>query len=182
MSAQYKRVVAESESTEGFPLQQGSACQRTYAITPLFRLCKEKRGLAVDGHLREEDTLLASSTIIPQDPAHLAEFKENHGVVVRYMAKVRLVVALGTDLKLNLPFILTHPKPPPPPEPVSNTSDNPSVTTEPEKTETLPPSYEALEPIPKSEQNLIHFGDGPEDEDLVFEEFIRLRVSGDTDA
>ena len=172
-------MVAEVESSEGFPLQQGSACQRTYAITPLFCQCKEKRGLAVDGHLREEDTLLASSTIMPQETARLAEFKENHGIVVRYMVKVRLVVTLGTDLKLNLPFILTHPKPQPAPEPVYNTSENP----EPVKTDTLPPSYEALEPKPKlTEQNLIQFGDGPEDEDLVFEEFIRLRVSGDTDA
>ena len=180
MSAQYKRVVAEVESSEGFPLQQGSACQRSYSITPLFSHCKEKRGLAVDGHLREEDTLLASSTIMPQEAARLAEFKENYGVVVRYMVKVRLVVSLGADMKLNLPFILTHPKPPPPPpEPVPE----PPAPSEPEKTETLPPSYDALDPKPKSaEQNLIQFGDGPDDEDLVFEEFIRLRVSGDTDA
>ncbi|KAI6653191.1 hypothetical protein LOD99_3716 [Oopsacas minuta] len=177
VSAQYKRVVAELESADGFPLLPGSSCQRTYTLTPLFKKCKEKRGLAVDGHLRDEDTLLASSTIFPPAAAQLAEYKEKYGIIVRYMIKVTLVVALSTDLKLNLPFLLTHPKPPPPPEPVTA----PKAPNEPEKLESLPPAYDALDPKPKQE-DLIQFDSGPDDSDFVFEEFIRFRVSGDTDA
>ena len=182
MSAQYKRVVAEQEISDGFPLQPGSSLQRSFTLTPLFNKCKEKRGLAVDGHLRDEDTLLASSTIFPtsNSQAELTEFKDKHGVLVRYMAKITLVVALGTDLKLNLPFLLTHPRPPPPPEPVEKPSES---TSEVDQPESLPPSYEALDPKPKTpDENLIRFDDGPDDGDLVFEEFIRFRVSGDTDA
>lgn len=175
MSAQYKRAVAELEVADGFPLHPGSSLQRSFTLTPLFSKCKEKRGLAVDGHLRDEDTLLASSTIFPASNSQLTEFKEKHGVLVRYMAKITLVVALGTDLKLNLPFLLTHPKPPPPPEPVAKPSES--------EPEALPPSYDALDPKPKPPvENLIQFDDGPDDGDLVFEEFIRFRVSGDTDA
>ena len=133
----------------------------------------------MDGHLRDEDTLLASSTIVPPSTSQLTEFKEKHGVLVHYMAKITLVVTLGADLKLNLPFLLTHPKPPPPPEPVEKPSEN--AASEPDQTEALPPSYDALDPKPKPDENLIQF-DGPDDGDLVFEEFIRFRVSGDTDA
>ena len=181
MSAQYKRVVAELEVADGFPLHPGASLQRSFTLMPLFSKCKEKRGLAVDGHLRDEDTLLASSTIFPTSNSQLTEFKEKHGVLVRYMAKITLVVALGTDLKLNLPFLLTHPRPPPAPEPVPKPSEN--ATKEPDQPEALPPSYDALDPKPKpSDENLIQFDDGPDDGDLVFEEFIRFRVSGDTDA
>ena len=46
-------------------------------------LSKDKRGLALDGQLKAEDTNLASSTIIKKDIP-----KENMGVIVSYKIKV----------------------------------------------------------------------------------------------
>ena len=83
---------------------------KVYTLTPLLANNKEKRGLALDGQLKHEDTNLASSTIIT-DPAQ----KENLGIIVQYRVKVKLVVSMGGDLSVELPFTLTHPKPPEPP-------------------------------------------------------------------
>jgi beta-arrestin len=41
--------------------------------------------------------------------------KENLGIIVQYKVKVKLIVAMGGDLSVELPFTLTHPKPPPSP-------------------------------------------------------------------
>lgn len=48
--------------------------------------------------------------------------RENLGIVVQYRVKVRLIMSMtATDVVLELPFTLTHPKPitPPPSRPVS---------------------------------------------------------------
>jgi beta-arrestin len=53
--------------------------------------------------------------------------KENLGIIVQYKVKVKLIVAMGGDLTVELPFTLTHPKPPPSPSPSRNNlngSDN----------------------------------------------------------
>lgn len=41
--------------------------------------------------------------------------KENLGIIVQYRVKVKLIVSMGADLSVELPFTLTHPKPPPSP-------------------------------------------------------------------
>lgn len=105
-STQYKCEVAELESTDGFPINPSSTMSKVYMLTPLLLNNKDKRGLALDGKLKHEDTNLASSTIIT-DPAE----KENLGITVQYKVKVKLVVSLGGDLSVELPFTLTHPKP-----------------------------------------------------------------------
>ena len=43
------------------------------------------------------------------DPAQ----KENLGIIVQYKVKVKLIVSMGGDLSVELPFTLTHPKPDP---------------------------------------------------------------------
>jgi len=97
--------------------------------------------------------------------------KENLGIIVQYKVKVRVIVAYGGDVTLELPFTLSHPKPleetPPPtpaPQPVSQ-----------EETEGA-----ASNQVPV-DHNLIDFDtDGPgkqeEDDDLIFEDFARLRL------
>jgi beta-arrestin len=85
---------------------------KVYMLTPLLVNNKDKRGLALDGQLKHEDTNLASSTIISD-----ASQKENLGIIVQYRVKVKLVVSMGGDLSVELPFTLTHPKPNPPPQP-----------------------------------------------------------------
>lgn len=50
-------------SSEGFPITPCSNLTKVYALTPLLANNKDKRGLALDGKLKHEDTNLASSTM-----------------------------------------------------------------------------------------------------------------------
>ena len=52
-----------SVSSEGFPITPCSNLTKVYALTPLLVNNKDKRGLALDGKLKHEDTNLASSTM-----------------------------------------------------------------------------------------------------------------------
>ncbi|XP_015920962.1 beta-arrestin-1 [Parasteatoda tepidariorum] len=167
-TAQYKCTVAEIESEEGCPVGPGFTLSKVYYLRPMLANNKDKRGLALDGQLKHEDTNLASSTII-KDATH----KENLGIIVQYKVKVKLCLGpLGGDLTAELPFVLMHPKPADDPPPVP--SRNPSV--------------------PKDENNenagidtdLIRLDTDVaadnEDDDLIFEDFARLRLRGETDA
>ena len=62
-ATQYKCEVAELESTDGFPINPSSTMSKVYNLTPLLANNKDKRGLALDGKLKHEDTNLASSTM-----------------------------------------------------------------------------------------------------------------------
>nr|ADY16712.1 arrestin [Argopecten irradians] len=112
------------EPKEGFPIQpsQTGFC-KVYHCTPLLTNNRDKRGLALDGKLKHEDTNLASSTIMGDSSQ-----KENLGIVVSYKVKVRLILGFGSgDLAVELPFTLTHPKPPESPptsRPVSPTQQD----------------------------------------------------------
>ena len=80
---------------------------KVYAVTPLLANNKDKWGLALDGQLKDEDTNLASSTLVEENTQ-----KENLGIIVKYKVKVRLFIgSLGGDLVAELPFTLMHPKP-----------------------------------------------------------------------
>ncbi|VDM31899.1 unnamed protein product [Hydatigera taeniaeformis] len=108
--AVYKCTVDEAEFEEGCPIlpSQTGWC-KVYHMCPLLSNNREKRGLALDGKLKNEDTNLASSTIII-DPTQ----KENLGIIVQYRVRVRLVLGFGaSDVSVELPFTLAHPKPPP---------------------------------------------------------------------
>lgn len=48
--------------SEGFPVGPGSTLSKIYSLCPLLAKNKDKRGLALDGQLKHEDTNLASST------------------------------------------------------------------------------------------------------------------------
>lgn len=106
-TAQYKCTVAEIESEEGCPVGPGATLSKVYYLRPLLADNKDKRGLALDGQLKHEDTNLASSTL-------LTEFsqKENLGIVVQYKVRVKLSLGpLGGDISAELPVTLMHPKP-----------------------------------------------------------------------
>jgi beta-arrestin len=118
-ATQYKCDVAELETTDGFPLNPSSTMSKVYTLTPTLANNKDKRGLALDGKLKHEDTSLASSTIL-YDGCD----KENIGIIVQYRVKVKLIVSLGSDLSVEMPFTLTHPKPEAPPPPETSTSTN----------------------------------------------------------
>uniref|UniRef100_A0A0K8SYS4 Uncharacterized protein n=1 Tax=Lygus hesperus TaxID=30085 RepID=A0A0K8SYS4_LYGHE len=139
---------------------------KVLTVMPSLQKNKDKRGLALDGQLKHEDTNLASTTIVT-DPSQ----RENLGIIVQYKVKVKLCLgALGGDLVAELPFILMHPKP---------------------EEEALP----LLESnaVPNSEvpvdTNLIQLDTdetlclADNDDDIIFEDFARLRLkAGEGDA
>ncbi|XP_018343818.1 PREDICTED: beta-arrestin-2 isoform X4 [Trachymyrmex septentrionalis] len=162
-TAQYKCTVAEAESDIG--VAPGFTLSKVFSLRPTLAENKDKRGLALDGQLKHEDTNLASSTIVV-DPAQ----RENLGIIVQYKVKVKLCLgALGGELVAELPFILMHPKPEEE-EPVPSTA-RPSPT---HKTDSGEVSLDT---------NLIQLdteADG--DDDIIFEDFARLRLKGETEA
>ncbi|XP_018343814.1 PREDICTED: beta-arrestin-1 isoform X1 [Trachymyrmex septentrionalis] len=154
-----------SSTMEGCPVGPGFTLSKVFTLTPLLANNKDKWGLALDGQLKHEDTNLASSTLVV-DPAQ----RENLGIIVQYKVKVKLCLgALGGELVAELPFILMHPKPEEE-EPVPSTA-RPSPT---HKTDSGEVSLDT---------NLIQLdteADG--DDDIIFEDFARLRLKGETEA
>uniref|UniRef100_A0A8C1G2H2 Arrestin red cell n=1 Tax=Cyprinus carpio TaxID=7962 RepID=A0A8C1G2H2_CYPCA len=103
-TAQYKCPVAQVEADD--QVSPSSTFCKVYTLTPTLSSNREKRGLALDGQLKHEDTNLASSTIV-KDVSN----KEVLGILVSYRVKVKLVVSRGGDVSVELPFVLMHPKP-----------------------------------------------------------------------
>ena len=179
-AAQYKCMVAEVESEAGFPLGSGSTLNKVYSLTPLLANNKDKWGLALDGQLKDEDTNLASSTLVT-DGAQ----KENLGILVQYKVKVKLFLgSLGGELVAELPFTLMHPKPE---EPYHDRPSSPSASRK----------SEAVTPTPLGAAARADEGNGggggggdvpvvgdliqldaeeEQDDDIVFQDFARLRL------
>ncbi|XP_023685063.1 arrestin red cell-like [Paramormyrops kingsleyae] len=150
-TAQYKCSVAHVEADD--QVSSSSTFCKVYTLTPTMSNNQEKRGLALDGKLKHEDTNLASSTIVKDVPN-----KEVLGILVSYRVKVKLVVSRGGDVAVELPFVLMHPKP----------SDLPSIPPQ----TAVPDKDLAISP------NLIEFESSnfTQDDDFVFEDFARLRL------
>ncbi|KAG7205910.1 hypothetical protein KM043_007839 [Ampulex compressa] len=150
---------------DGWPIGPGFTLSKVFSLTPLLANNKNKWGLALDGQLKHEDTNLASSTLVV-DPSQ----RENLGIIVQYKVKVKLCLgALGGELVAELPFILMHPKPEEE-EPVLTTA-RPSLTPKADSSE-IPPVTNLIQ--------LDTEADG--DDDIIFEDFARLRLKGETDA
>ncbi|XP_014258491.1 beta-arrestin-1 isoform X2 [Cimex lectularius] len=169
-TAQYKCTVAEAESEEGCPIGPGFTLSKVFSLTPLLANNKDKWGLALDGQLKHEDTNLASSTLVA-DPSQ----RENLGIIVQYKVKVKLCLGpLGGDLVAELPFILMHPKPEE--EPPINTGGT-DATQAPNNNDV--PVDTNLIQLDTDE----HFGTGEPDDDIIFEDFARLRLkAGESEA
>jgi len=181
-TAQYKCTVDEKESEDGFPLGSGSTLSKVYELKPLLSNNKDKWGLALDGQLKHEDTNLASSTLI-HDPTQ----KENLGIIVQYKVKVKLYLGpLAGELAAELPFTLMHPKPEAEPEAKTSLSEKKSSSPN-ENGE----SNNAPADVPV-DTNLIQLDTddlatntntyADNDDDLIFEDFARLRLKGETEA
>ncbi|XP_007436876.1 arrestin-C [Python bivittatus] len=108
----YTKMVCSEEFIEN--VAANSTFSKTYAVTPVLSKNREKRGLALDGKLKHEDTNLASTTILRPGMD-----KEVLGILVSYRVKVNLVVSRGgilgdltsSDVSVEMPVILMHPKP-----------------------------------------------------------------------
>ncbi|XP_072219542.1 S-arrestin a isoform X1 [Leuresthes tenuis] len=93
----------------GDSVSAGATLQKDYKMLPLLANNRERRGIALDGKLKHEDTNLASSSIIKE-----GVLKEVMGMIVSYRVMVKLIVGgmMGsTEVGLEVPFRLMHPKP-----------------------------------------------------------------------
>ncbi|XP_030648086.1 arrestin 3a, retinal (X-arrestin) [Chanos chanos] len=108
----YTKNVLTEEFSE--TVEANGSLDKTLSVTPLLANNKEKRGLALDGRLKDEDTNLASTTVIRPGME-----KEVLGILVSYKLKVNLMVSGGgllggltaSDVTVELPLTLMHPKP-----------------------------------------------------------------------
>lgn len=167
---------------------------KVLTLRPLLKNNKDKRGLALDGQLKHDDSNLASSTIIT-DPAH----RENLGIIVQYKVKVKLCIGgpiLGGDLVAELPFTLMHPKP--------DDEETCFVLPHERSGATHKPNTQNSHGTKRggggggdehnessTSGNLIQLddddgdvgddGDDFKDDDIIFEDFARLRLKGEAD-
>ncbi|XP_030260083.1 S-arrestin a isoform X2 [Sparus aurata] len=98
----YVKAVAIEE--QGDSVAPGGTLDKVYKLLPLLANNRERRGIALDGKLKHEDTNLASSSIIKE-----GVLKEVMGIMVSYRVMVKLIV--GGEVGLEVPFKLMHPKP-----------------------------------------------------------------------
>lgn len=150
-TAQYMCPVAIVEAED--QVSPSSTLCKIYTLTPVLGPNREKRGLALDGKLKHEDTNLASSTIMKE-----VSDKET-GILVSYKVRVKAVVSLGADVAVELPFVLMHPKPK-------------------EEAHTPPAHPETSESV-LVDTNLIELETNAHSQadDLVFEDFARLQLT-----
>uniref|UniRef100_UPI00398E6AE6 beta-arrestin-1-like n=1 Tax=Pristiophorus japonicus TaxID=55135 RepID=UPI00398E6AE6 len=106
----YVEEVALEEAND--QIAPGSTFSKTYVVLPLMTNNREKHGIALDGKYKQEDTNLASSTILKE-----ATDREVQGMLVSYAIKVYLLIPglLGdissSDASVEIPFLLMHPSP-----------------------------------------------------------------------
>ncbi|XP_047571710.1 arrestin-C isoform X2 [Lutra lutra] len=108
----YTKTVFIQEFTE--TIAANSSFSKSFEVTPLLAPNCQKQGLALDGKLKHGDTNLASSTILQPGMD-----KELLGILVSYKVRVNLMVSSGgilgdliaSDVGVELPLILMHPKP-----------------------------------------------------------------------
>lgn len=62
-NGQYRNTISSMETAEGCPIQPGSTLQKIIYLTPALSSVQEKRGIALDGQLKHQDTNLASTTL-----------------------------------------------------------------------------------------------------------------------
>ncbi|KAJ6663187.1 hypothetical protein lerEdw1_010323 [Lerista edwardsae] len=85
----YTKIVSSEEIEEN--VGANSTFSKSYSVTPtLSSSNREKRGLALDGKLKHEDTNLASTTMLRPGMD-----KEVLGILVSYKVKVNLMVSRG---------------------------------------------------------------------------------------
>ncbi|XP_051878288.1 beta-arrestin-1-like [Pristis pectinata] len=108
----YTKTVAVEEPDD--TVAANSNFTKVYKLTPGLANNRKKRGLALDGKLKHEDTNLASSTMLRPEVD-----KEVLGILVSYLMKVKVIVSRGgilgdltsSEVVVEIPFYLMHPKP-----------------------------------------------------------------------
>ncbi|KAF4524736.1 hypothetical protein B566_EDAN013804 [Ephemera danica] len=155
VNAQFSRHVASLETREGCPVTPGAALTKVFYMVPLASNNKDRRGIALDGHLKDDDVNLASSTLVAEGKAP----SDAMGIVISYSVRVKLNCGtLGGELVTDVPFKLLHPAP---------------GSMESQKVAALKKSKS----IERSRyENSCYAGDDDED-NIVFEDFARMRLN-----
>ncbi|XP_027843529.2 arrestin homolog [Aphis gossypii] len=158
VNAQFSKFVASLETREGCPITPGAAFTKQFYLVPLASSNKDRRGIALDGHLKDDDVNLASSTLISEGKGP----SDQTGIVISYSVRVKLNCGtLGGELVTDVPFKLMHPNP---------TSEDWSAPKQPQKG--------VLKKTKSSDRMKYQKSFGDDDEDnIVFEDFARLRLA-----
>ncbi|XP_060929837.1 S-arrestin-like isoform X1 [Limanda limanda] len=105
----YVKSVAKEETEDCVPC--GTSLKKHYTLFPVLTHNKDRRGVALDGRLKHEDTSLASSSIVKQEV-----MKEVQGILVSYKVLLRMIASgtlASSEVSLEVPFRLMNPKPEP---------------------------------------------------------------------
>jgi len=105
VSMQLIHQVASLETKEGCPITPGNSFSKEFILTPQALCNKDKRGIALDGYLKDDDVNLASSTIVPPGKSVM----DSIGIVIGYTVRGKLGFGtLGGELVADVPLKLVH--------------------------------------------------------------------------
>lgn len=108
VNTQFSRNIASLETREGCPITPGANFSKDFYLVPLASSNKDRRGIALDGHLKDDDVNLASSTMVAEGKCPA----EALGIIISYSVRVKLNCGtLGGELVTDVPFKLMHPDP-----------------------------------------------------------------------
>lgn len=155
VNAQFSKHVASLETREGCPITPGANFTKTFFLVPLASSNKDRRGIAHDGHLKDEDVNLASSTLVCEGKAP----SEAMGIIISYSVRVKVNcgACLGGELVTDVPFKLLHPAP---------------GTIERERVNAM----KKMQSIDRHRYENSHYY-ADDDDNIVFEDFARLRMN-----
>ncbi|XP_008548825.1 arrestin homolog [Microplitis demolitor] len=153
VNSQFSRNVASLETREGCPITPGANFTKQFYLVPLASSNKDRRGIALDGHLKEDDVNLASSTMAAEGKCPA----ESLGIIISYSIRVKLNCGtLGGELITDVPFKLMHPAP--------------------ENAEREKANLKKSKSIDRARyENSCYAND--DDDNIVFEDFARLRLN-----
>lgn len=98
----FSSVVASIDTYEGCPVTPNSHYTKTIVLTPLPL---RAHGVALEGHVQDQDASLASSTMMSATMA----LNDVLGIIVSYTLRVKLNCgSIGGELSAELPFKLMH--------------------------------------------------------------------------
>ncbi|XP_063975614.1 arrestin homolog [Diachasmimorpha longicaudata] len=153
VNTQFSRHVASLETREGCPITPGANFTKQFYLVPLASSNKDRRGIALDGHLRDDDVNLASSTLVAEGKCPA----EAMGIIISYSVRVKLNCGtLGGELVTDVPLKLMHPAP---------------GAVEREKAQ-----MKKMKSVDRARyENSCYAND--DDDNIVFEDFARLRLN-----
>nr|CAI5863590.1 unnamed protein product [Callosobruchus analis] len=155
VNAQFSKYVASLETREGCPITPGASFTKVVYLVPLASSNRDRRGVALDGRLKDDDANLASSTLVPEGKCAIDAI----GIVISYSLRVKLNCGtLGGELVTDVPFKLLHPAP---------------GSVEKERAQAL----KKMKSVDKSRYEQSFAND--DEDNIVFEEFARFRMSRD---